>query len=130
MKAISIQQPWASMIVFGFKPVENRKWRTTHRGPLLIHASFKVDKDAIDWLWTRQHELGLTSGWNLLPFRTGGIIGQVDLHDVTSTDKHRPDGRWFFGPYGFWMRDARAFPLFRPLRGQLGIFEVPDADPA
>ena len=38
MKALSIQQPWAWAIVNGFKPVENRTWRTNYTGPLLIHA--------------------------------------------------------------------------------------------
>jgi len=38
MKAITIQQPWAEMIARGLKRVENRTWRTSHRGPLAIHA--------------------------------------------------------------------------------------------
>lgn len=39
MKAISIRQPWAWLIVNGFKDIENRSWRTKYRGPVLIHAS-------------------------------------------------------------------------------------------
>lgn len=133
MKALSIMQPWASMIVFGFKPVENRTWSTGHRGPTLIHAGKKVDKEAMDWLWQHEKALGLTRGWHLLPFRTGGIIGQAYLHDVTKMPFGALRGAapgasqpWFFGPYGFWMKDASELP-FRPLRGQLGFFEVPDA---
>lgn len=42
MKAISIQQPWA-WAIFNGKPVENRKWSTAYRGPLLIHAGKKFD---------------------------------------------------------------------------------------
>lgn len=38
MKALTIQQPWASMIASGEKWVENRTWRTNYRGPLAIHA--------------------------------------------------------------------------------------------
>jgi hypothetical protein len=39
MKALSVCQPWAWSIVHGIKTVENR-WRpTSHRGPLVIHAS-------------------------------------------------------------------------------------------
>lgn len=144
MKALSIMQPWASMIVFGFKPVENRTWSTGHRGPTLIHAGKKVDKEAMDWLWQHEKALGLTRGWHLLPFRTGGIVGQANLYDVSTYidnvmtvpaaafDRFREAGMlrhdprpWFFGPVGFWLRDARELP-FRPLRGQLGFFEVPD----
>jgi hypothetical protein len=38
MKALTISQPFASMIRDGFKWVENRRWETNHRGPLAIHA--------------------------------------------------------------------------------------------
>ena len=43
MKAISIRQPWAWLIVNGYKDVENRTWYTSHRGPLLICASKALD---------------------------------------------------------------------------------------
>ena len=39
MKAISIRQPYASFVFAGIKTVENRTWKTEHRGRLLIHAS-------------------------------------------------------------------------------------------
>ena len=39
MKCITVRQPWADLIASGAKRVENRTWRTHHRGPLLIHAA-------------------------------------------------------------------------------------------
>ncbi len=39
MKAITIKQPWASLIAHGIKDVENRTWRTKFRGRVLIHVS-------------------------------------------------------------------------------------------
>ena len=39
MKALSITQPWASLIAQGAKRIETRNWSTTYRGPLAIHAS-------------------------------------------------------------------------------------------
>ncbi|MGH8866654.1 MAG: ASCH domain-containing protein [Actinomycetes bacterium] len=39
MRALSVRQPWADDLVRGRKTVENRSWRTTHRGPLLVHAA-------------------------------------------------------------------------------------------
>ncbi|WP_245839042.1 ASCH domain-containing protein [Yersinia kristensenii] len=39
MKALSIRQPWAWLIVNGYKDIENRTWNTKCRGPVLIHAS-------------------------------------------------------------------------------------------
>lgn len=38
MKAITISQPWASLIASGEKWVENRTWATNYRGLLAIHA--------------------------------------------------------------------------------------------
>ncbi len=39
LRVLSLRQPWAWLIVNGYKDIENRSWRTNHRGPLLIHAS-------------------------------------------------------------------------------------------
>ena len=38
MKALTISQPFASLIASGEKWVENRRWATNYRGPLAIHA--------------------------------------------------------------------------------------------
>lgn len=38
MKALTISQPYASLIARGEKFVENRRWPTPYRGPLAIHA--------------------------------------------------------------------------------------------
>ena len=39
MKAITIFQPWASLIALGVKTIETRSWKTNYRGPLAIHAA-------------------------------------------------------------------------------------------
>lgn len=39
MRALSLTQPWAWLVVHGGKLVENRVWNTRHRGPFLIHAA-------------------------------------------------------------------------------------------
>ena len=41
MKALTISQPYASLIASGEKWVENRTWHTSYRGPLAIHAGQK-----------------------------------------------------------------------------------------
>ena len=38
-KALSVKQPWASLIVSGIKDIENRTWKTNFIGTVLIHAS-------------------------------------------------------------------------------------------
>jgi len=42
--ALSIKQPWASLIIKGIKNIENRKWATKHKW-ILIHSSAKFDKN-------------------------------------------------------------------------------------
>lgn len=45
IKAVSILQPWASLIAVGAKKVEIRSWKTDYRGPLAIHASKAFPKE-------------------------------------------------------------------------------------
>jgi hypothetical protein len=44
LKALTIRQPWASLIIAGIKDVENRTWSTGYRGELVIHAGRSVDR--------------------------------------------------------------------------------------
>jgi hypothetical protein len=45
MKALSLWQPWAALLVHARKRVETRSWSLSHRGPLLIHAAKKWNGD-------------------------------------------------------------------------------------
>lgn len=38
MKALTLHQPWASLVALGVKTIETRSWGTSYRGPLAIHA--------------------------------------------------------------------------------------------
>lgn len=116
MKALSIRQPWAWLIVNGHKPVENRTWSTTYRGELLIHAGKEFDAPGLQSVLAAFPELA-----SRLPaqFDLGGIVGAATLSECVTT--HGSD--WFTGPYGFVMRDARPLP-FTPWRGELGFFNV------
>jgi hypothetical protein len=49
----------------------------------------------------------------------GGIVGQAELVGCVTESS----SRWFCGPYGFVIRDARPLP-FKPCRGALGFFKV------
>lgn len=45
IKALTLWQPWASLVALGFKKLETRGWDTEYRGPLVIHAARYVDLD-------------------------------------------------------------------------------------
>jgi len=125
MKILSIRQPWAWLIVAGHKDIENRKWYTNHRGPLLIHASKAMDPEdfPMQRKWVNQSGIVIPED---LP--RGAIVGAATLTDVWDKKKfERPGIRWFEGPYGFKMEDAVEFAEPIPWRGQLGIREASDA---
>lgn len=42
MKAVTIRQPWASLVAITAKKNETRSWATKYRGPLAIHASARM----------------------------------------------------------------------------------------
>jgi hypothetical protein len=111
MKALSIMQPWAHLIVSGQKDVENRSWPTRYRGPVLIHAGKKFDRD-----FDRGDFPGLDIS---LPddLDVGGIVGVAEIVDCVTVSA----SLWFFGRYGFVLQNARPLP-FRPCRGALGFF--------
>ena len=39
MKALTLTQPWATLVAIGAKTIETRSWRTSHRGLIAIHAA-------------------------------------------------------------------------------------------
>lgn len=115
--AISLQQPYADLVVAGKKDIENRNWPTRFRGRILIHASRTVDRDAV-----RRHRalLGARTESDYRPV-TGAIIGMVRITDCVRS--HR--SRWFWGRFGFVLEGAIRFRAAVPYRGWLGIFDVP-----
>lgn len=131
MKTLSIQQPWAWLIVNGLKDIENRTWRTTQRGRILVHAGKKMDTDALIWLANQFALLPITDEHkakigNMIDAQSrdsalhlGGIVGAVTITGCVYTS----DSSWFNGPYGFELTDGTPLP-FTPYKGQLGFFEV------
>ncbi|KMO29727.1 hypothetical protein VQ03_29060 [Methylobacterium tarhaniae] len=128
-KAISVRQPWAHMILYEGKPVENRSWSTNYRGPVLLHAAKSMTNaecdDALDLLEAisrQDQQANLQRRARILnDMRRGGIVGVVEIVDCV-TEHPSP---WFIGRYGFVLANPRPLP-FVPCRGALGFFEVPD----
>jgi hypothetical protein len=118
MKALSIRQPWAWLIVNGYKDIENRSRQTKFRGRIYIHAGKRFDDNALLWLMDR----GLESIKTLIPDRQdiprGAIVGEVDITDCVT----RSSSVWFTGAYGFVLANPRAYDEPTPCRGALGFF--------
>lgn len=128
IKILSVRQPWAWAIVYAGKDIENRSWPTKVRGRVLVHASLYAPDsfDAMDVLdasglrdverWALDRKMTGSDIHN----QRGGIVGSVEI-DGCVTEYASP---WFFGPFGFVLRDPRPLP-FRPMRGQLGFWDAP-----
>ncbi len=114
LPALSLRQPWAWLIVNGVKDIENRSWRTHHRGPLLIHASLSAGGYTEDIEWVeRKHRISVPRELD-----TGGIVGVVELRDCV--ESHR--SKWFEkGNFGWVMANPRRL-RFRRCNGAVRLF--------
>lgn len=124
---LSIRQPWAWLILCGWKDVENRTWPTKIRGTVLIHAAagctIREHDEAMLWI-ARNNRIPLRFGD--IPRRSldrGGIVGSVEIVDCV-TESESP---WFVGPYGFVLKNAKPLPFMR-CRGKLGFYRLKVAD--
>lgn len=125
---ISIRQPWAWLIVNGYKDIENRSWKTARRGRVLVHASKGMtDQEWFDAMLfaTRMCQVPMAvvdKSRDEVAQQRGGIVGSVEIVDCV--DGHRSP--WFVGEYGFVLRNAKPLP-FIPYKGALGFFGVPES---
>ncbi|MEO6071004.1 MAG: ASCH domain-containing protein [Chitinophagaceae bacterium] len=137
MKAISLLQPWASLVIMGAKEWETRSWATRHRGPLLIHASAKKP--------TRREKAMFENDPNFRPFIPqmeelpyGAIIGKTILKEIFTTGylvQHLEDFKGYnwknefafddLSPNRYAWQFVETNPLkhFLPMKGSLGIWE-------
>jgi hypothetical protein len=128
MHALSLKQPWATLVVLGSKTIEVRKWPTARRGPILIHAARIPDERPL--AWARVPPEGQQAARLL-----GGIVGSAELtgcrcyrtQEAFAADcsQHLNHPEWFEGPrlYGFTFRNASVLP-FHPCPGWMRFFQV------
>ncbi len=131
--ALSLKQPWATVLVYGLKTMEIRRWPTARRGRVLIHAATVPDERPEAWALVPEE---LREAAEL----AGGIVGAADLTGCVAyrtaeafaadTACHRNDPSWFRGPalYGFRFANAVVLP-FRRYPGWMRFFPVTDGDP-
>ena len=112
---LSVQQPWAWLIVNGFKDIENRDWPTKVRGIVGVHAGKKHDHEADAFI---RRQFPLIDLPHYCDMDHGGVVGRVEIVDCVQDS----DSEWFFGKFGFVLRNAEPLP-FMPCRGLLGFFK-------
>lgn len=137
MKAITLWQPWASLWCSPAKIHETRHWKTSHRGPLLVHAAKKTETHSSEEVRQICRRV-LGKSWLDLPY--GALVGLVIIEDCVLTQSVYPEPAAVAGvaaddfacgnfyPWRYAWRRAPTYIRFEkpiPYKGQQNIFSVP-----
>lgn len=142
MKAITLSQPWASLVACGAKCIDTRWYSTTYRGPLAIHVARTFP------LWSQRlcglpPYVGLladaidrpTADWRVIAraLPVGKVIAVVELYQVdVVTDasatalshQERRFGNYTSGRFAWHLRNAERLRDPFVARGAIGLWEV------
>ena len=129
--ALSLIEPWATLMIMGAKKNETRSWSTDYRGPLAIHASKKIDWETCreePFVSVLQEHFGR---WDF-PFKPGHILGIVEMTDCRPTEELRPHqnaleldfGDFYDGRFGFVTDYPQALRNPIPARGMLNFWRL------
>jgi hypothetical protein len=158
IRALTLTQPWATLVAIGAKQVETRSWGTDYRGPLAIHAAkrFPTAARALcvsgPWFGRSKFSEVLRAARIRGPvederrYSTGAlplgkvlaIVELVDVRPITSPDAFGHPlgdnevafGDWTPGRFRWVLADVRPLPEPIPARGALGLWTWRDASSA
>jgi len=140
VRALTLTQPWATLVAIGAKSWETRSWTTGYRGPLAIHASRSLPLRARVLCDTEPFAGALAAAGyrSAAELPLGACVAVANLSDVRPTSSVLS---WpvadlqihevAFGNYepGRWMwRLSDVAELKRPIpcKGALGLWSLPD----
>jgi hypothetical protein len=150
MKALTLTQPWATLVAIGAKKIETRSWKTSYRGPLAIHAAKGFPK------WAREfttqpicyesirvyHHIEPRTPYSLMPgYPLGFVLATCQLVNVLPvevvdnannvwgvsleplSDRERAFGDYSPGRYAWILEDVKQLPEPIPAKGALQLWE-------
>jgi hypothetical protein len=136
MKAISLWQPFSSLISAGVKPHETRSWATSWRGELAIHAAKKWDRELrlhLDRCNAVLRQAGRPELPETLPL--GAVVALATLRACgPTTFMGEPTARdaldlafgdWSEGRFAWELADIRPLPEPIAWAGSQGLWDVP-----
>ncbi|MGB3642709.1 MAG: DNA N-6-adenine-methyltransferase [Rivularia sp. (in: cyanobacteria)] len=132
LKAISLWQPYCSLIALGIKQYETRSWKTNYRGKLLICSTAKLTKKQYQQYWKICSSVELPD-WNEINFPCGKAIAICDLVDCISitplfikeqSETEITSGDWEVGRYAWKLENIQ--PITEPfaVKGKQGLFNI------
>ena len=128
MKVLTIKEPWASLIVNGYKKYEFRSWKTKYRGKILIHAGMSLEKDAAKRF----------SEYNLEYYK-GAIIGEATITDCILVDTKFNEELRKINPlvyarsnhvetYAWKLENIKKYDKPIYIKGKLGLWNYEEGD--
>jgi len=135
MKAISLWQPYSSLMAMGLKKIETRSWSTKYRGPLLIHAAMRKPR-----LYEQRYIAIVLNKFGRVDFpigylHYGAILCKVDLIDCKKmtwgniphhTELEYNLGNYDYGRFMWITNNLKTFANPIPWKGSQGFFNVPE----
>lgn len=139
MKALTLTQPWATLVALGAKRIETRSWRTNYTGPIAIHAAKGFPTWAKETCWRDPFDevlRGLLGDgtWKCIDPKTlptGCVIATANLdgcrftQDVVNqiSGQERGFGDYGHGRFAWFLSDIKVF--YPPIlaKGALGLWE-------
>ncbi|MEB3884022.1 hypothetical protein [Lyngbya sp. CCY1209] len=123
INVITLKQPWASAIFCG-KSVENRRWQTSYRGELFVHAGRSIDRDGFAFIRRVGAERRMP-----MQLPLGQILGSVRVVDCRF--EGFMDDPWAMAGHYHWKLESPRLlrqPIF--CRGHLKIWtlDVPETE--
>lgn len=131
MKALTLHQPYATLIALGVKTMETRSWYTRYRGPLAIHAAKVWTEEAFEEI--RDEVAGKpyrdalrAAGYRVLgDLPRGAVVATCQLVDCMPAERVTPEdfGDYTPGRWAWVLRDVQ--PLSEPVvtRGYQGMWD-------
>jgi len=138
MKALTLTQPWATLVAIGAKRIETRVWRSSYRGPLAIHAAKGFPRSARDFHYAMvSQQFGIDIGE--LPL--GCVIATARLTDCVpmeseiclpgvfedypelDTPQERSFGDFSVGRWAWILEDVQQLSQPIPAKGALSLWE-------
>jgi len=123
--ALTLRQPWATLVIHCEKDIENRGWAPVLLQPgdrFWIHASKALDADDRANVDDARHDIPLFDEY---PMPLGELMGHVRFDGVVR-ERDRPTSKWFLGPVGWKLSDPVPLSKSVPVRGAQGLSTVPE----
>jgi hypothetical protein len=142
--ALTLTQPWATLVACGEKMIETRGWGTAHRGPIAIHAAKGFPRDAIERCFDEPFASALRACGITKPgdLPRGEIVAVADLRecyristftalriemgDVDLPAHEYSFGNYDYGRYAFALANLRRLATPIPARGMLSLWRIPE----